>query len=367
MLTANTSKTLPEELELLSRAVEGDTFHFVVVQWGHYSHIQRTKDHLRQQYPERPALSLRAKGQTYEGLMEPIYQQGGGFVFFDDFEHLLDNPDLCVAFNQRRGKLARLPLSVVCFIPPGARYVELCIRRLPDWWSVLTFLLELTDDVAENNGSGLKSHQFQEIINSSTLGGPQQQERVDEIQRLQKRLSEISVESQNAKLLDALFSSLLELCRTAGLYQLGLAAANEWLKIAFGLEYEKTAPATYSTILDRIGTFEKYLGHFDRAARLLETALAANLKHYGPDHPTVAISQSNLATVYQSLGDYVRARDLLETALASALKHYGPDHPAVAVRQSNLANVYQDLGDYVRARDLLETALAANLKHYGPD
>ncbi|MCY7329418.1 MAG: hypothetical protein LH618_12785, partial [Saprospiraceae bacterium] len=165
--------SLPEELRLLAQAVEGHTFHFVVVQWGHFSWVQRTKDYLRQQYPERRALSLQAAAQTYEPMMEQIYQLGAGFVFFDDFEKLLDNPDLCVAFNQRRGKLARLPLSVVCFLPPGARYVERCIQRLPDWWSVLSLLATLPDMV-EKNDMEIKSLS-PPATGVSTIGGPQQQ------------------------------------------------------------------------------------------------------------------------------------------------------------------------------------------------
>lgn len=363
MPTATTSESLPDELALLSRAVEGDTFHFVVVQWGHYSQLQRIKTHLRQQYPERPALTLRAEGQTYETLMAPIYAQGRGFVFIDDFEHLLNDPDLCVAFNQRRGKLARLPLSVVCFIPPGGRYVELAQDRLPDWWSVLSFLAVLPNDAVMEKNSGFRN-QFQEVIQASTLGGVQQQERLQEIQRLQERIAAISVEPQNAKLLDNLFVQLLKLCETAGLYQLGLEAANEWLKIAFELDYERTAPATYSEVLDGIGTLERYLGHFDRCARLKEAALYYDIKNFGLNHPNVAVRQSNLALVYRNLGNYERARDLLETALASDLINFAPDHPNVAVRRSNLALVYKELGNYERARELLEAALASAQKNF---
>lgn len=73
MPTDNISRPLHEELQLLSNALEGDTFHFAVVQWGHFSLIQQAENWLRRQYPERPALSLRVKGLDYEPLIDHIY------------------------------------------------------------------------------------------------------------------------------------------------------------------------------------------------------------------------------------------------------------------------------------------------------
>lgn len=352
---------LHEELQLLARATEGDTFHYAVVQWNHFSLIKQAQKFLRQQYPERPALSLVVKGQTYESLTEQIYRQGNGFIFIEDFENLLDNPDLYIAFNQRRGKFARLPLSIIGFIPSGKRFVEMCVKRLPDWWSVLTILAELN---VENVGAE-KHTAFQEPSKISTLGGSHNQERLEEIQNLQKRISQLEATPENAKRIDGLYRQLLEICETAGLYQLGLDIANEWLKVAFALDYENTAADSYSLIFDRIGTFEQYLGHYDRAARLREKALEIYLKNFGKEHLNVAALLSNLASVYSDLGDYERARNLLEQALASDLKNFGEIHPNVALSQFNLINTYRSLGQYERARDLLEEMLTSVMKNFG--
>jgi len=364
MPTDNTLKPLHEELELLAHAVEGDTFHFVVAQWHHFSLIKQVENYLRQQFPERSALSLRVKDHNYDALTEQIYHLHKGFVFIEDFENLLDDPNLYVAFNQRRGKIAQLPLCVVCFLPPGNDHVKKCIQRLPDWWSVLTFFAELAaPEVAKAD----RQPAFQEPSRTSTLGGGEQQERLEEIQSLKKRLSNVEINPENAKLLDRLYSQLLELCQTAGLYQMGLDAANEWLKAALTLDYENTAPDAYSLILDRIGTFEEHLGNYARAARLMEKALEIDLKNFGNEHPNVAVRQSNLANVYRNLGQYEKARDLLEAALASAEKNFGQEHPNTAVRYSNLALVLQDLGDYEGAKKLLEKALASDEKNFGQE
>jgi tetratricopeptide (TPR) repeat protein len=364
MPTANTLRPLHEELHLLARAVEGDTFHFVVVQWHHLTLVKQAEEYLRQQYPERAVLAIRVQGQSYEALTEKMYGQGTGFLFIEDFENLLADPDLYIAFNQRRGKFARMPVSIIGFIPPGERFVEQCIRHLPDWWSVRTLLAELHAPPApleQPTFSWIEPPAF------STLGGPGQPERLEEIQNLQKRLTEIAIAPENVKLLDNLYGQLLEILQTAGLYQAGLDAANQWLKVAFALDYEHKAPNTFASALNWLGVFEQYLGHYTRAARLMERALEIESKYLGEEYPNIAVYQSNLANVYRNLGDYERARDLLEAAMASDLKKFGKEHPNVAVCQSNLANVYYVLGDYERARDLLEAALASDLKNFGKE
>eukprot|EP00971_Amphidinium_carterae_P203829 4045261-Amphidinium_carterae.1 len=58
----------------------------------------------------------------------------------------------------------------------------------------------------------------------------------------------------------------------------------------------------------------------ERALRILES-------HYGPEHPDVAKTLTNLGTAYGSLGDAFKKRDFLERALRIQESHYGPEHP----------------------------------------
>ncbi|MBM3797209.1 MAG: tetratricopeptide repeat protein [Acidobacteria bacterium] len=53
----------------------------------------------------------------------------------------------------------------------------------------------------------------------------------------------------------------------------------------------------------------------------------------------------NQASLYLRLrGLYQEAKEYCELALASALRQFGPDHPNVAISRSNLANILGDLG-----------------------
>ena len=51
----------------------------------------------------------------------------------------------------------------------------------------------------------------------------------------------------------------------------------------------------------------------------------------GPEHPDVAMSLNNLATLYQDQGRYGEAEPLVQRALAIMEQRLGPDHPHVEV------------------------------------
>jgi tetratricopeptide (TPR) repeat protein len=122
----------------------------------------------------------------------------------------------------------------------------------------------------------------------------------------------------------------------------------------------------YSRLADRLGTHYQAVGRYSDAKRNLLAALASDEKTFEPGHPSIATSQSNLASVLADLGQLEEARDLLYRALASDEKTFEPGHPSIAVRQSNLATVLRNLGQLEEARDLLRKALAADEKTFEP-
>ena len=68
-----------------------------------------------------------------------------------------------------------------------------------------------------------------------------------------------------------------------------------------------------------------------------EAELQAREATFGPSHPDVAESLSNLAILYNQRGDYAKAQPLYERALAIWEKTQGPDHPDVAHTLTDLA------------------------------
>jgi tetratricopeptide (TPR) repeat protein len=170
-------------------------------------------------------------------------------------------------------------------------------------------------------------------------------------------------ESQIQTALLALVTQLLSIDQTRDnpVDKFSWVPYGEALKEYFGT----ITSAEVAELWNNLALVYKALGRYKEAAEQLETALQADLQHFGEAHPTVAIRRSNLALAYQDLGRYQEAAEQLETALRADLQHFGEAHPAVATRLSNLALVYQALGRYKEAAEQLETALKANLQHFG--
>jgi tetratricopeptide (TPR) repeat protein len=94
------------------------------------------------------------------------------------------------------------------------------------------------------------------------------------------------------------------------------------------------------------------------AEPLEKRALAIREKALGPDHPDVAQSLNNLATLYYSRGRFADAEPLYKRALAIREKALGPDHPDVATALNNLAELYNQQGRYADALSLVRTTIA---------
>ncbi|MSR58068.1 MAG: tetratricopeptide repeat protein, partial [Planctomycetaceae bacterium] len=105
-----------------------------------------------------------------------------------------------------------------------------------------------------------------------------------------------------------------------------------------------------SRLADALGNYFQHRGSYSAARDLLKRAIEIKEKAYAPDHPTLAVSYSNLGMVERALGNLDAARDLLKRAIEIEEKAYAPDHPTLAVSYSNLALVEQALGNLDAAR-----------------
>src|SRR5207253_2502133 len=122
-----------------------------------------------------------------------------------------------------------------------------------------------------------------------------------------------------------------------------------------------------SWLLDRAATYQQTNGEPASARPLLERALRIRDLVYGPHHPYVATTLTNLAWALNELGDPAGARRLHEQALHIREAAYGLDHPEVAISLTNLGRVLNELGEPGSARPLLERALHIREVAYGPN
>ena len=90
-------------------------------------------------------------------------------------------------------------------------------------------------------------------------------------------------------------------------------------------------------------------------------------KALGPEHPAVARSLSNLATLYGAQGRYAKAEPLLQQSLAIMKKTLGPEHPAVATTLEDYAELLTQLKRDKEAADLRAQAMAIRAADLPPD
>jgi serine/threonine protein kinase/tetratricopeptide (TPR) repeat protein len=126
-------------------------------------------------------------------------------------------------------------------------------------------------------------------------------------------------------------------------------------------------PEVQADILTVLGRTYRRLGVFDRAEVLLEQALVAAQKAYGPEDVHVAQTLNDLGVLLTDRGDYEGAARHLEQSLTIRRKLLGEAHPDVAVTLVELGRVYQDLGFNQSADPLLRESLDIRRRVLGDD
>jgi tetratricopeptide (TPR) repeat protein len=129
--------------------------------------------------------------------------------------------------------------------------------------------------------------------------------------------------------------------------------------------FPDASEAEISLLQNVLSSVLKALGDYAGAKALLEKATRSDEANFGENHPTTAISYSNLALVLQDLGDYVEAKTLLEKATRSDEANFGENHSNTSRSYSNLASVLRDLGDYAEAKALSEEAMRSAEANFG--
>jgi serine/threonine protein kinase/tetratricopeptide (TPR) repeat protein len=117
-------------------------------------------------------------------------------------------------------------------------------------------------------------------------------------------------------------------------------------------------PRVQATLLVTIGDVYRHLGLYERAAPLLEEALAIRSRVLGEQNLDTATSLESLGVIERERGHYPEAQALLRRAVAVRERLLGPDAPGVAESLHDLARVLTFQGAYAEAEGLFRRALA---------
>ena len=195
--------------------------------------------------------------------------------------------------------LARKPLTIVAFLPPGAHYVRQCEKNLPDWWSVLSFRTEL--DFPESAKTILGEYPaYYSSLNP--WPAPRSRQRANTLIRRLLYDDAGLPESVKAELLARLSEALL----SGGFFVEGESFFRDYLtKVREGSEL-------YYRLLVYLARFKHQLGEFRQEAALLEKVLEAGGS---------AVNELNvvddLARSYMDLGEFSEVDKLVDNYLGA--------------------------------------------------
>lgn len=88
----------------------------------------------------------------------------------------------------------------------------------------------------------------------------------------------------------------------------------------------RTLASEFAVALNNLGSMEARQGRYDKATALLERALGVKRRLLAPDHPDVALSMHNLASVWMRRGEPTRALPLFTESHAIFLRRLGEAH-----------------------------------------
>ncbi|XP_059867250.1 nephrocystin-3 isoform X1 [Delphinus delphis] len=119
-------------------------------------------------------------------------------------------------------------------------------------------------------------------------------------------------------------------------------------------QYEKNCEGEESMICladlyETLGRFLKDLGLLSQAVVPLQRSLEIRETALDPDHPQVAQSLHQLASVYVQWKKFGNAEQLYKQALEISENAYGADHPHIARELEALATLYQKQNKYEQA------------------
>jgi tetratricopeptide (TPR) repeat protein len=125
-------------------------------------------------------------------------------------------------------------------------------------------------------------------------------------------------------------------------------------------------PGVASSLNNLASLYDKQ-GRYEEAEPLYQQALQMSEKLLGNEHLYVASSLNNLAFLYFNQGRYEEAEPLYQQALQMSEKLLGNEHPDVAISLNNLGTLYQQQGRYSEARALYNQAIAIVQANLGPN
>jgi tetratricopeptide (TPR) repeat protein len=326
----------------LNRLIHTNRFRFFVILYEDSNDIKSVKAYIQKHYPLENATSLDLENNDYQSLSSILYKEDYTFFYIDNFDLFLNKKNIYEGFNQRRDKLARYPINIICFYPKATQkqLYKNALKYIADLWEYRNGIIELTD-------SGVVKEKLQDIPLKpfSSLGGLTHKSKEEEIIRLESYLPNIESNELKTNVLE----QLGRLEHDLGRYEDALTYFRQSLKIS----KEIGDKSGEGTTLGNIATAYHSQGDYTTALKYLEDSLKIR-KEIG-DKSGEGTTLNNISQIYAAQGDYTTALKYLEDSLKIS-KEIG-DKSGEGTTLNNISQIYDAQGDYTTALKYLEDSL----------
>ena len=317
----------------LKKAINPKRFRFMVILYNTTKEIETIKAFLQNQHPQTHHETLDLRQKQFSQLAPALYRDNT-IVYIDDFAQLLDDKELCNAFNQRRDKIASHAINMILFYPKKLqnRLYKEAIEKIPDLWEFRTAVIEVE---SEEDNRAIPDKQ--ELPQHYQYSGMNFEEKKREIARLEKRLQEVGDQEEEALLLNHLgflYSEQGEYEEALPLYQKALKILEKTL----GESHLGTA-ASYNNLAE----LYKFTGAYKKALPLYQKALKIHEEVLGESHPDTATSYNNLAVFFYNIGDLKQAYRYMQKAVDIWEKVLPANHPNLVGSKKGLEIIKQNL------------------------
>jgi tetratricopeptide (TPR) repeat protein len=195
----------------------------------------------------------------------------------------------------------------------------------------------------------------------------------EEIQALAPAMPHVAEVAKHNKLTDCLIDEVLvsfflglgRFYMSQGLYEQAEPGFEQCLYVTqtrFGSNHPDVA-----TSLDNLATLYHFQGRYNKAETLLMQALELSKRLLGEEHSGVIPCLHNLGTLFYSQGRYSEAEPLLVQVLDMSKRLLGEEHSNVVSTLNNLAALYHSQGRYTEAKPLFIQVLELRQHLLGND
>jgi len=394
-----------EDTPFLFKLLRTPAFRFIVVNHNYYGFVRQLREDLQTRFPDRPIRNMDVEKHDFRAIADAYDELGSGFLLLENFEQALKDSDqaeeqqrrkgIAKGLNRTRDRLALQPTALIVFMFDSAEApnVPRLMQRMPDMWSFRAFILDLHKQHEAPNTDLRMPDTSTRSVHISTLGGNTQEEKLQELERLNKLL----LTTTDISTLKTTYKQIAQIQQDVGYY---LSAVQTWQKVQDIEEdlFEKNSiyikqgdlyetageliPALQSyekaleqveknsyqhvRILQRIGDRHSDLGRLNAALEFFEkcSKVAQGLLDKDSNDANakngLAISYEKLGETHTSLGNLNKALEFFElrSELGKQLYEAYPSNVSfkngLAISYSKIGETHTSLGNLNKALEFFE-------------